>query len=202
MSRDVKQLLQSDQALASTLRRLPRPSAPAEMTTRLRVVASRERERVVRRQSLRARFDTWRERMHFKFDNVMRPLAVPVAGGLFSAVALFNMFVAPAYPVLAQSSTDVPTQLSTEARVKGFSTIGHANGDLLVEVTVDHQGNMVDYQIVSSGAQVNVQMDPQERRNLENLLVFGRYEPGTSFGRPRYSKVRMWVSSSHIDVKG
>lgn len=172
------------------------------MTTRLRVIASRERERVVRRQSLRARFETWRDRMHVKFENVMRPLAVPVAGGLFSAVALFNMFVAPAYPVLAQSSTDVPTQLSTEARVKGFSTIGHANGDLLVEVTVDHQGNMVDYQIVSSGAQVNVQMDPQERRNLENLLVFGRYEPGTSFGRPRYSKVRMWVSSSHIDVKG
>jgi hypothetical protein len=198
MTRDVKLLLRSDQALTSALRRMPRSSAPSGLTTALRVVASRERTRTLRRHSWRARFNSWRESLHFRFENVMRPLAVPVAGGLFSAVALFNMWVVPAYPVLAQSTTDIPTKLSTEARVKGFSTIGYANGDLLVEVTVDQQGNLVDYEIVNAAGQLAM----ADRRNLENKLVFGRYIPATSFGRPRYSKVRMWVSSSRIDVKG
>ncbi|MFM2124141.1 MAG: hypothetical protein RL328_592 [Acidobacteriota bacterium] len=198
MNRQVRQILNSDAALRSSLRNLPRPSAPAGMTTALRVIASRERAKVVRRQSLRDRLRCWREELLFRFENVMRPLAVPAAGGLFSAVALFSTWVVPAYPVFAQSSFDVPTQLSTEARVKGYSTIGHASGDVLVEVTVDHKGQMVDYQIVNAGNQP----DMTERRHLENLLVFTTFVPATSFGQPVSSKLRLWFSSSYIDVKG
>ena len=136
MSRLARQILNSDAALRSSLRNLPRPSAPSGMTTALRVIASRERARVVRRQSLRAQLASWREHLSFRFENVMRPLAVPAAGGLFSAVALFSIWVVPAYPKPMQHAFDVPTQLSTVARVKDYSTIGHADGDVLVEVTV------------------------------------------------------------------
>lgn len=198
MRRDMRQLLNSDHALRSALRRLPRRNAPAEMTTTLRVVASRERERMLRRKSWKERVASWREHAHLKFENVMRPLALPVAGGVFSAAALFSMWVVPTYPVLAASNTDVPTQLSTEARVRGFSAIGHAAGDVLVEVEIDERGQMVDYRIVSPGYEA----DMTERRHLENLLVFTSYIPATSFGKPKPGKMRMWLSSSSIDVKG
>lgn len=189
-----RQILDNDAALRSGLRGLPRPAAPAGLTTNLRVIASRERQRNVRRQSVRAILEAWRERLHFRFENVMRPLAVPVAGGLFSAVALFTTFVAPTYPVRAQHAFDVPTQLSTEARVKDYSTIGHADGDVLVEVTVDEKGQMVDYQIIAGAT--------AEPRHLENFLVFTTFVPATTFGRPISSKLRLWLSSAYIDVKG
>ena len=82
MSRLARQILNSDAALRSSLRNLPRPSAPAGMTTALRVIASRERARVVRHRSLRTQLASWRESLSFRFENVMRPLAVPAAGGL------------------------------------------------------------------------------------------------------------------------
>ena len=61
MRRDLRQILNSDSMLQSALRRLPRPSAPPGMTTRLRVIASRERERTVTRKTWRARLQSWRE---------------------------------------------------------------------------------------------------------------------------------------------
>ena len=74
----------------------------------------------------------------------MRPLAVPFAGGILSAVALFSMWVVPAYPiVMADHATDIPTGLSTAVTVEGTSTIGSAVADLIVEISVDEQGRMV-----------------------------------------------------------
>ena len=132
-------------------------------------------------------------------ENVMRPLAVPVAGGVFSAVTLFNLWVVPAYPAFARTGADVPTQLSTEARVKGFSSIGTAGEDVVLDVALDDSGRMVDYKILSTG----YMPDANSRRKLENLLVFQTtFVPATSFGQPTASKIRLWLSSSRIDVKG
>jgi hypothetical protein len=199
MSRDWKVVMESDAALSQALRRLPRAAAPAGLTTRLRVVASRERHRRLRRRHWSAWVREWVEGARLAFDNVMRPLAVPVAGGVFSAVTLFNIWVVPAYPAAAQMAgkVDVPTKLTTAAQVKGFSLVSSGVGDIVVDILLDDRGRMVDYVIVNEDA-----LSPAARRNLENMLVFSTFVPATSFGRPVAGKMRLWVSSSRIDVKG
>ena len=83
-------------------------------------------------------------------------------------------------------------------RRRGFTGVIRASGDVLVEVTVDEKGQMVDYQIVNAG----YMPDMAELRDLENKLVFATYIPATSFGVPVSGKTRVWLSCSHIDVKG
>jgi hypothetical protein len=199
MSHELRQVLENDQALNRALRALPRPSAPVGMTTSLRVLASKERERALHRQTWRTQFQNWTDRAHLAIENGMRPLALPVAGGVFSAVTLFSVWVVPAYPAFARTGVDVPTQLSTEARVKGFSSIGTAGEDVVMDVALDESGRVVDYKILSVG----YLPDADSRRKLETLLVFQTtFIPATSFGRPTASKIRLWLSSSRIDVKG
>ncbi len=199
MSHDLRQILQSDGALNRALRSLPRPVSPSGLTTSLRVLASRERERAAHNITWKTQFQNWMERFHLAVENVMRPLALPVAGGVFSAVTLFSVWVVPAYPEFARAvSNDVPTQLSTEAEVKGFSTIATAGQDIVIDVVLDERGRVVDYKILSAYAP-----DIASRRKLENMLIFETaFVPATSFGRPTAGKVRLWLSASRIDVKG
>lgn len=209
MNPNLKRVLDDDQALSRSLRNLPRASSPAKLTSRLRDMALMERQRGQAQRELAnltyaQRFwDAARrlnDRLHLTFENVMRPLAVPAAGGIFAAVMLFGMWVVPTYPVQAESSqrNDVPTPLTTTAKVRPFSALGTINGDVLLDVTVDDQGRVVDYAIVTAG----YTQDATTRRNLENLLIGAKFIPATTFGRPMRSKMRLWLSSSRIDVKG
>jgi hypothetical protein len=199
MSHELRQVLENDQALTRALRGLPRRNATAGMTTTLRVLASRERERAVHKVTWKSQLKNWMERAHLAMENVMRPLALPVAGGVFSAVTLFSVWVVPAYPALARTGYDVPTQLNTEARVKGFSSISAPGADIVMDVDLDEGGRVVDYKIIDAGYSPDV----NSRRKLENLLVFQTtFIPATSFGKPMASKIRLWWSSSRIDVKG
>lgn len=198
MSPDLRQILRNDGALNRALRSLPRPVSPSGLTTQLRVLASRERERAAHKVTWRAQLRNWIDRVQLSIENVMRPLALPVAGGVFSAVTLFSVWVVPAYPEFARSGYDVPTQLSTEAEVKGFSSIATAGQDIVIDVVLDDRGRVVDYKILSSYAP-----DVASRRKLENMLIFETaFVPATSFGRPTAGKVRLWLSASRIDVKG
>ncbi|MEP6963799.1 MAG: hypothetical protein ABI995_17115 [Acidobacteriota bacterium] len=195
MSRDLSPLFENDLVIGQALRSLPRPAPPSGMTTSLLVLASRERARLIRRQSLTARLQSWKDSSRLLFDNIMRPLALPVAGGVFSTLALFSMWVAPMYPVFAHhGGADVPTVLSTLAQVKDLSLVGTGKADVVVDIYLDDRGNMVDYTVVSG---VNL-LKNESRRNLENLLVFTSFIPATSFGQPRPAKMRM----GFISLKG
>lgn len=198
MSHDLSEMLESDRALNRALHGLPRRNPPAGMTTRLRVVASLERERILHNRTWKTRVQEWARNARLAFDNVMRPLAVPAAGGVFSAALLFNMWVVPAYPSLAHRGEDVPTKLNTEARVKRLTNISAAPIDFVVDVTLDERGQLVDYEILSEP----VNSTDVSRANLENLLVFSEFVPATSFGRPKRGKLRIGFSTSRIDVKG
>ena len=59
---------------------------PDALAERLRVLASHERERLLLRVNLAVRLRNWKERVQLSFDNMMRPLALPFAGGLLSAL--------------------------------------------------------------------------------------------------------------------
>src|SRR5690348_4966109 len=69
------------QQLRGMLRGMPQAGLPAGLQTRLRVLASHERCRRLTRLTFGARIAAWHERVKLFADNLMRPLALPFAGG-------------------------------------------------------------------------------------------------------------------------
>jgi len=183
-----------EEQVSMLLRSLPPRVPPTELTTSLRVIASRERQRLVERRSPARVFASWLDRTRLTLQDMLRSLALPATGGLFSAVVLFSMWVVPTYPMRAKEvSTDIPTSLTTSAEaVIGSSTAGLTDS-VLVDVDVDDQGNFVDYQVVSGASVVS---DPTTRRRMENLLLFIKFVPATSFGMPMAGKTRVLLLPS------
>jgi len=191
--------LRNADSVGESLRSLSAKVPSAELRTSLRVLASRERQRRLEHRNLAAIWHTWRENTQLFLDNVVLSLALPFAGGVFSTVVLFSMFVVPAYPLLSNSDADVPTILNTPVAVKSMAPFSVGDTDVVVDVTVDEQGRMLDYAIVAGAS---VLANPQMRRRLENALVFSNFTPATTFGQPMISKMRLWFHSSRIDVRG
>jgi len=187
----------AEERLRRALRSLPARIPPPGLTIALRVIASRERQRFMERRSLRLLIGTWRERLTLNAGEMLRSLILPLAGGVCSAVVLFSTWLVPTYPLRAESGMDVPTMLRTETTITETGVIDLPGHDAVVDVTVDNQGRMVDYAIVS-GAEMF--QDAGRRRRLEIHLLLTQFAPATEFGRPTASKVHLLLSSQ-IDVK-
>jgi len=179
------------------LRSLPPSVPPSALRTSLRVIASKERQRLIQGHGLRQICASWMDRTRQSFQEMLRPLALPAAGGTFSALVLFSMWLVPTYPLRAKIMADIPTSLTTEVDpsvdvTKGSSGVG-LRDSVLVEVEVDEQGHFVDYQVVSGASAVS---NPTTRRRMENLLYFTKFAPATSFGMPMAGKVRVLLLPS------
>jgi hypothetical protein len=171
---------------------------PAELTMRLRVAASR-----VRAESLRAK-SGWFDRIELAAKNLMRPLALPLAGGICSAVVLFSALVPTFTSTYAMNKTaptgwDVPTMLNTEPSVMCTAPVVFPEADAIVDLTIDEQGRMVNYTIVSVAPGQKID---QLRPIIENQLLFTAFRPATAFGKPISSTVRVSFGASHVDVRG
>jgi len=198
MRRDLENLLNPD-AINRALRSMPVREPQPELRTSLRVMASRERQRRLATSGLTAVVRMWRDRFEMFSENFWRAIFWPAAGGVASAVVLFSMCVVPAYPLRAHTTADVPTVLTTQVAVKGMAPFFGGGDDVVVDVTVDEQGRMIDYAVVAgASALANASL----RRRLENVLLFTEFTPATSFGQPMPSKTRLWFRTSRIDVKG
>ena len=141
-------------------------------------------------------FAAWLDRTRFMLRDMLRPLMLPAAGGVFSAVVLFSMWVVPTYPLRAKMAVDIPTSLTTSVdvvdAVKSSAGVGLTDS-VLVDVEVDDQGRFVDYQVVSGASAVS---DPTTRRRMENLLWFTKFAPATTFGMPMAGKARVLLLPS------
>jgi anti-sigma factor RsiW len=174
--------------LRQNLRSLRPARAPKRLTLDLRILASRE---AMRQRGTLLGF--WMERARLFVDNLMRPLALPFAGGLASAVFMFGMMISNLGSLRDVASVDRPTALSTEASVDNVADFGarsKSNDDTLIEVEVDGQGTMVDYYIP----------DGHMTSEIGNLLLFSKFTPATKFLRPASGKVI--IRLSRIVVKG
>ncbi|HEY4364696.1 MAG TPA: hypothetical protein VGN17_27270 [Bryobacteraceae bacterium] len=179
----------NEEVLENALRRLPAGVPPAGLTTSLRVIASRERQRRLQRYDWRRSLASWYERTCMLMNDVMRPLALPFAGGVASAVVLFSAWLVPTYPLRARTGgSDIPTMLTTQATLKGAVPASASSGEMAVDVTVDGEGRMVDYDIVGDGDAIQ---DANVRRRLESFLYFNEFVPATAFGRPVAGTVRV-----------
>jgi len=181
------------------LRSLPKFSPPAELTTKLLVLASREAQRRRHLTSAHAFFEFLRGELHLIWHNMMRPHAVPMAGGLISTVVLFAL-LAPALTVNRFPRTDVPTGLSRPAALEyalSFDLVETV--DLVIDVTIDGQGKVVGYTIPRGQSWAK---NPVLVRSVENTLLYTRFSPATVFGEPVSGRTRITLRHSRLDVRG
>ena len=190
------------QKVRGTLRALPSRKAPTHLSVSLRIAASKERVRRSNQASLRARLSYWRKELRLSIDNLMRPLAIPAAGGLASAIVLFSMLV-PTFAKLKPlaGASDIPTPFYTAATVKRtLLPFGSIKDELFVDVTIDVNGRMVAYSIPQGQPAM---LDAELIRNLEEHLVYTQFTPATTFGQPVYGgRLLVHISRKSIDVRG
>jgi hypothetical protein len=159
------------------------------------VIASRERVRAA--QERLPLITRWREGFHLSLQNLMKPLALPLVGGIGSAVLLFGALM----PSFIQHRTpgDVPTGLSTQPLVKSMAPLGFMDaGDAVVDLRIDGEGRIVNYSIIGTDGQ----KADQVRRSIENNLLFTTFQPATAFGLPIAGTIRISFRSSRIEVRG
>jgi len=195
--------LQSLEKMRSVLKRLDKPPVSPALAMRLRVLASHERQRQLAHTSLGAWLAYWRARAELLFDNLMRPMALPFAGGLLSALVLFAMLVPslsfrhnfrddlqiqsmssePGGRLVQSDPADgAPTWIWTGASVRLDSADRSGDGDdTILELTIDETGRVADYSV--QGGPLTSEM--------ENLILFSRFTPATLNGRTTSGKTRV-----------
>jgi hypothetical protein len=184
--------------LREKLRSLPRPLAPPDLTTRLRVVASKVRTESAGGAS---RWNRWRDRLVLSLHHLMRPLALPAVGGLCSAIFLFSTLVPMFKSAFAMGtlSGDVPTMLVTEPMLKYTAPVAFADDEAVVDLQLDDRGRIINYTIVSAPGQQSEKL----QHSIENSLLFTEFWPATTFGRPVAGTIRIsFHNNSRIDVRG
>lgn len=194
--------LRTYHALSSVMSQMKRPAPPADLALRIRVAAS---QRLATRPWLHyARRARTRAEMVLK--NILEPLALPATGGFTVALIVFVVvcqLLGLGMPLRAMTD-DSPTNLLQPARlealapfpVTGLEESGHSGPHgLLVETTINAQGEAVMYQILAGPD------TPTIRRQLDLVLLFSRFRPQMSFGRFT-SGGRVVLSFSDISVRG
>jgi hypothetical protein len=197
--------LQRFRKLAVLLSRVPKAAPPANLAVRIKVAVAQSQPAPTAAFSYRK----LRDRAELWLDNVLRPISVPATGGLLSAMLVFVLvfqMIAPGITVGAVEN-DVPINLMHPAELVSLSeypatwapeqhdtelSLPHG---LLLDVTVDAQGQMIDYQILSGPS------SPELRRELDQMLLFSRFRPMLSFGRPT-SGGHVILSFSAVRVRG
>jgi hypothetical protein len=179
------------------------PARPVDraLSAKLSVLASREAARRRRQVDFRARIHDTVEHFALFLNNLMRPLALPAAGGLASAVLLF-LAVMPNFQGImsGEQVNDVPTVLSTQALLKStlFESVS-APDYIEVELLVDEQGRVIDYELPKGLTHIERE---QMRRVIGNSLLFSHFDPPTIFGTPTLGWVRLKFCRTQMDVRG
>ena len=183
---------QRAQRLVSSLG--PKP-APPELALRLRVALS---------QAAAQRTQHRWQGLLVRMENLANAFMLPATAGLVSAIIFFGVLIGfMSMPVhLSASRDDVPTLLYTPPRLQalpsnlGLESEPTANSEpVVVETTVDANGRVQDYRIISG---------PEDARGLEpqlnNIMIFTTFQPATTFGVP--TSGRAVLSFARINVGG
>jgi hypothetical protein len=182
------------------VRGLPQRRAPEELRLMLKINASKEAAKRRKWAAMPAFFVRAGEAFELWKTNMMRPLALPCAGGLTAAILVFTMFV-ETYPVRANSlAADIPTALYTEPMAKTLAPFEPPTADAEIEVMVDEQGRVANYWVVGENAELKGEL----KASVERTLLFTEFTPATSFGQAVASKIRITLrrGNSGITVRG
>ena len=127
---------------AACCRRLPQKQVPAKLASQLQVMASHERAR--RSTSL---WQGWMQSMRLVVNNLMRPIAIPFAGGVSAALFLFSMLTPTLTIRAADARTDVPAYhwLYTQGTIIDTPPFSFQGEEVEVLLTIDKNGQITDY---------------------------------------------------------
>lgn len=196
--RDCSLYYESMGSLRDGLRRLPQPAMPPDLTAKLRVIASHEQHRRVARSTFRGRLRGWAASIELASDHLMRPVALPLAGGVLSALLLFgalvpnlsfahhslsdqSFFIDPVGQVVEQVGGTLVKPAGNVPRILA-SMSGEIPSDAnVVDLMVDENGRVCDYQVVHGKLTPDVQ----------SIIMFGQFIPATNLGMPVAAKVRL-----------
>ncbi|MGD0156055.1 MAG: zf-HC2 domain-containing protein [Terracidiphilus sp.] len=179
--------------LQASLAALGPAPAPANLPLRIRVAVSQERAR-----SRRGIFTGW----GLAWKNTVGPFLLQAGAGFASAILLLGTIVVLvtvfAQPETAQATPDEPLGNATAPRLLYFAQGGNEAGaisdPIVVEAYVNGDGEVYDYRILSGPT------DATTRTQVENLLLFGRFEPARFFGQP--VRGLAVLSFSGVSVRG
>jgi uncharacterized protein YhhL (DUF1145 family) len=187
--------------LATHLAKIEPVAPPADLAVKIRMRASRER-------SPRARVARTWSSVLVVVENLVGPLAVPATGGVLTALGVFVLVVhglLVGVPMGGAVPNDLPLNLVQPAEIESLAPfpvqdIAETNGvpgsgGLLLEATLNAQGEVVFYKILSGPDNAAVQ------RQVDQLLMFSRFRPQLSFGRPTGGG-RVLLSFSEVRVHG
>jgi hypothetical protein len=179
-------------SLRMGFRALPKKDVSALLSTRLRVIASRERSRQLLRRDITARLAEIRATIRLAFDNLLRPIAVPATGGILASFFCFAM-IGQVLHVHAMPENDIPISLYTNAMLDEATPFSVSGRDVMVQLTVDPNGKVSDFTLPSGDA------SSDEMREIGNLVLYSSFIPATAFGQRVSGKILVGIN--HIDVR-
>jgi Putative zinc-finger len=182
-------LSQTQQLLAQAGRR----KAPPDLALKLRVAVSREIAR-----SRRPIF----EGLQIRLENVLRAFMVPVTAGLATAVLIFGVLIGTLVQPLQADNSDVPLMMVTAPQLQqaALTPMDSIHDDsLVIEAYVGSDGRVQDYRIISDPSD-SKQVMPQVKNMMLDMMVFARFRPATSMGKP--TPGRAVLAFSRISVRG
>jgi anti-sigma factor RsiW len=181
--------------LQASLAELGPAPEPADLSLRIRVAISQERA-----HGRRSIFTAW----EMAWKNTVGPFLLQAGAGFASAVLLLGILVLLvtvfAQPESAQATPDEPLGDATAAHLLYFSNAQGNNeasaisSPVVVEAYVNKAGQVYDYRIVSGPT------DDVTRSQVENLLLFSRFEPARFYGQP--VRGLAVLSFSGVSVRG
>jgi hypothetical protein len=198
---ECREQLQRYRWMASYLANVEPSRPPRDLALRIRIKASKLRS---------AWFNLGRgwARANFTFKNILEPLAVPATGGFLIALGVFVLVVQNilvGVPMGGFVPNDLPLNLVQPAQLESLapfpipgivSTEGHPDsGALLLEATLNAQGEVVRYEILSGPDNSAIQ------KQIDQVLLFSRFRPILSFGVPMDGG-RVLLNFSEVHVHG
>jgi hypothetical protein len=196
-----RQELERYRLLATRLANVEHVAAPADLAVRIRVQASQEPTPWVGVARL------W-SRALLVSQNILEPLAIPAAGGVLTALAVFVLVVQSTLvgvPLRGVVPNDQPLNLVQPARLESLAPFPlpgfvdasgrPTSGGLLLDATLNAQGEVLFYKILSGPNDATVQ------RQIDQLLLFSRFRPQLNFGRPMDGG-HVLMSFSEVRVRG
>jgi len=193
---------ESMQYLRTRLGELSQPRVPAALATKLRVMASHECARQVARKSFGSRVAGWVTSTRLAFDNLMRPFAVPVTGGVLSAFVMFSLLV-PSLSFPHSTSDDPPLENlispiqfgdpdgkivdSAHGVLESGSAVIYDN-EVALTLLVDERGKVQDFYL-SSGKLTD---------EMKSLILLSQFTPATVNGQPTWGLKQIVFSKKRL----
>jgi len=198
---ECREQLERFRRLMVCLGHMNRVEPPSDLATRIRVRASRiEPQRTLLHRA-------W-SRVRMISEDILEPLAVPATGGILAALVMFVLLVQNVLvgvPLTGVVPNDLPLNLVQPARLESLApfpipAIPTASGDttstgILLEATLNAQGEVVSYKILSGPS------DPAVQHQLDQVLLFSRFRPLVSFGLPMNGG-HVLLNFSEVRVRG